>query len=271
MRDFTATAIQTSASADSARNLAEAERLVEGAAGRGARLVALPELFVWRGPVSDELAHAEAIPGRTSEFLSAVARRLSIWLVAGSILERGDGGTKCFNTCLMFAPDGVLLARYRKIHLFDVSIEGEVSACESRTRQPGSEPVCVDTELGRVGLAVCYDLRFPELFRRLADAGAEIVVMPSAFTAPTGRAHWHALIRARAIENQCYFIAPNQYGPTQHGFDNFGHSLIVDPWGSILAEGGENEQAAVSAKLSAARLDEVRRSLPSLRHRRLAS
>jgi predicted amidohydrolase len=131
--------------------------------------------------------------------------------------------------------------------------------------------VCVETDIGRVGLAVCYDLRFPELFRRLADAGAEVVVMPSAFTAPTGRAHWHALIRARAIENQCYFIAANQYGPTQHGFDNFGHSLIVDPWGTILAEAGENEQAVVTASLTARRLDEVRKSLPSLRHRRLAS
>ena len=270
MRDFTATAIQTSASADSGRNLAEAEQLVEAAAGRGARLVALPELFVWRGPVSDEIAHAEPIPGRTTDFLASVAQRLAIYLVAGSILERSDG-EKCFNTCLMFAPDGALLARYRKIHLFDVSIDGQVSACESRTRQPGSEAVCVETDVGRVGLAVCYDLRFPELFRRLADAGAEVVVMPSAFTAPTGRAHWHALIRARAIENQCYFIAPNQYGPTQHGFDNFGHSLIVDPWGTILAEAGENEQAVVTASLTAARLDEVRKSLPSLRHRRLAS
>jgi predicted amidohydrolase len=171
----------------------------------------------------------------------------------------------------MFAPDGSLLARYRKIHLFDVSIEGQVSACESRTRQPGTEAVCVDTELGRIGLAVCYDLRFPELFRRLADAGAEVVVMPSAFTAPTGRAHWHALIRARAIENQCYFVAPNQYGPTQHGFDNFGHSIIVDPWGTVVAEAGEREEAVICATMSTTRLEEVRRSLPSLRHRRLAS
>jgi nitrilase len=218
-----------------------------------------------------------------------LARRLSIHLVAGSILERatvagedatldravndGDaaGDGRCFNTCLFFGPDGSLLARYRKIHLFDVSVGTQVRTCESRTRQPGEAPVTVDTALGRIGLAVCYDLRFPELFRRLADDGAEVVVMPSAFTAPTGAAHWHTLIRARAIENQCYFVAPNQHGPTLHGFSNYGHSLIVDPWGTVLAEGGDGGDEVVSAALSAERLAEVRRSLPSLAHRRLAS
>ena len=269
MRDFSASAVQMRAGGDLERNLAEAEQHARTASSLGARLVALPELFFWRGPQSEERSHAESIPGPTAEFCSALAARLGIYLVAGSILERADDGDKAFNTALLFGPDGSLLARYRKIHLFDVSIEGKVSACESRTRRPGDEPICVETDLGKIALTVCYDLRFPELFRRLAALGAELVVMPSAFTAPTGAAHWEPLIRARAIENQCYFLAPNQYGPTQHGFDTYGHSMIVDPWGTILAEAGADQRGVITAELASRRLTDVRTSLPSLAHRRL--
>ncbi len=258
------------ATGDRDRNLARTEQLVEAAVREGARLVALPEMFAWRGPQSEESAHAEEVPGPTTEFASALARNLSIVLVAGSILERTGEGNRCYNTTLIFDTNGELLGRYRKIHLFDVAIEGHVEARESRTRTHGAEPVCIDTEFGRLGLAICYDLRFPELFRRLSERGAEIFVVPSAFTAPTGAAHWHVLVRARAIENQCYVVAPNQVGPTVHGFDDYGHSIIVDPWGRVLEEAGEEDPEIVTAEISAERLAYVRRSLPALEHRRLA-
>lgn len=269
MRDFRATAVQLRSSPDRADTLARGADLVTAAAAAGAELVALPELFSWRGAQADEPAAAEPIPGPTSEFAAALARRLSIHLVAGSLLERAADRAKCYNTALLFGPDGDLLARYRKMHLFDVAVNDTVTVAESRTRLSGDETVCATTALGRIGLAVCYDLRFPELFRRLAAAGAEIIVVPSAFTAPTGAAHWHTLVRARAIENQCYVLAPNQFGPTTLGYDNYGHSLVVDPWGQVLAEGGDAGSCLVSAELRAARLAEVRRAIPSLTHRRL--
>jgi len=269
MLDFRASVIQFRSAPDREAVLTRAAILIRDAARDGARLIALPELFSWRGPQDEEPAAAEAIPGPTSDFASDLARELQIYLVAGSILERSDEPARCHNTALLFGPDGTLLATYRKIHLFDVAVERTVNVSESRTRKPGTEPVCVTTELGRVGLAVCYDLRFPELFRSLAARGAEIIVVPSAFTAPTGAAHWHTLVRARAIENQSYVLAPNQFGPTLQGYDNYGHSLIVDPWGRILAEGNATEDGVLSAELAAGRLAEVRRAIPALTHRRL--
>jgi len=258
---------------DKAKNLATAREFVERAAGAGAVLVALPEVFAWRGPQSSEHENAEALSGSIATFAADLAKRHRIHLVAGSFLEssnQNDGETdrrRAFNTTVLFDPRGEPIAVYRKIHLFDVAIEGEVSIRESDTRRAGDRAVVVDTELGKIGLAICYDLRFPELFRRLADDGAEIIVMPSAFTEPTGRAHWHALIRVRAIENQCYFIAPNQFGPATPGFSDYGHSLIVDPWGKVLGEGKKDEAGLVTAQLDAGRLAEVRRNLPALTHR----
>jgi deaminated glutathione amidase len=269
MQDFRASAVQLRAGEDRDENLARSANLVEQAEAAGARLVCLPEVFSWRGPQVHEVSSAEEIPGPTSDFASALARRLSVYLVAGSLLERSSDPLKCYNTSLLFGPDGALLASYRKIHLFDVAIPGAVTAAESLTRAAGDQPVCVETDIGRIGLAVCYDLRFPELFRRLSECGAEVIVVPSAFTAHTGAAHWHTLVRARAIENQCYVVAPNQYGATQHGFRNYGHSLLVDPWGDIVAEGGEHEDAVLTADFSAARLADVRRVIPCLTHRRL--
>jgi len=271
MQSFTASAIQLKAGSDEAANLAQATALVESAAAGGASLVALPEMFLWRGPQRDEPAHAQPIPGPVTRFASELAARLSIHLVAGSFLEAVAGERRSFNTCTLFGPDGALLASYRKMHLFDVDIDGQVAIQESATRQPGDAAVCVDTPLGRIGLAVCYDLRFPELFRALADRGAEIVVMPSAFTGPTGAAHWHPLVRARAIENQVYFIAPNQFGPTGYGFDDYGHSLIVDPWGVVLADAADDGPRVVTAQVDAERLADVRRKLPASEHRRLRS
>lgn len=269
MRDFRASVIQFRSSPDRETSLARAADLVAAAASEGAALVALPELFCWRGDQADEPAAAEEIPGPTSDFAAALARRLGIYFVAGSILERSKQAGKCHNTALLFGPTGDLLAKYRKIHMFDVAVDSAVTVSESRTRAAGDEPTCVETELGHIGLAVCYDVRFPELFRRLAKQGAEIVVVPSAFTATTGAAHWHTLVRARAIENQFYVLAPNQFGPTALGYSNYGHSLIVDPWGHVLAEGGDEGEEPLSADLRAARLAEVRRAIPSLTHRRL--
>lgn len=270
MRSFVVSAAQLCAGPDPERNLLEAGRLVEKAASEGARLVALPELFGWSGPAKRERYHAQPVPGPITDFAAALARRHNLYVVAGSVLERSeDDPPRSFNTCQLIGPDGSMLAAYRKIHLFDADIEDGPTATESRTRAAGSETVCVQTDLGRIGLAICYDLRFPELFRRLADAGAEVVVMPSAFTAKTGAAHWMPLIRARAIENQCYFVAPDQFGPTAYGFSSYGHSAIVDPWGEVLAEGGADGPELVTAHLDGERLTRVRRDLPSLEHRRL--
>jgi predicted amidohydrolase len=199
---FEAAAVQLCAGPDKEANLDRAEAFVRAGAARGAALVVLPEVFAWRGARADEHQASETIPGPTSDRCAALARELGIHLVAGSILERVRDSSKVFNTCTVFAPDGGLLARYRKTHLFDVDITGQVTVRESDTRQAGGETVVVATALGAIGLSVCYDLRFPELYRRLVDAGAEIVCVPSAFTFPTGAAHWEVLLRARAIERR---------------------------------------------------------------------
>ncbi len=274
MVSFTAAAVQMKSGPDKAANVAEAAARIGEAASLGAQMVALPEVFAWRGAHGGEREQAETIPGPTTDAMAAVARRLGIHLVAGSLLEAratDSEDQRPFNTTTLFGPDGSLLATYRKIHLFDIDLPGRVTIQESAIRAPGSEVVCATTSLGRIGLAVCYDLRFPELFRRLADAGAEVVVMPSAFTRPTGQAHWETLIRARAIENQCFFVAPNQHGVGAAGFADYGNSLVVDPWGVVLARGGDEDSEVVSALLDAEVIDRVRRELPSLTHRRLAS
>ncbi len=230
--------------------------------------MALPELFAWSGPALEERAHAEDIPGPTTRRLGRLAAEHGIHLLGGSILEAADAD-HCYNSSVLFGPDGAILAVYRKIHLFDIEVVGQVVARESATRRPGDETICVPTALAHIGMSICYDLRFPELFRRLVDDGAELIVVPAAFTAVTGLAHWSSLLRARAIENQCFIVAPNQFGPSAHGFDNYGHSLIVDPWGTVLAEAGADDFDVLIANLDGTRLDEVRRSLPSLEHRRL--
>jgi len=242
--------------------------LVREAARRGASLVSLPEVFIWRGPRDRETGVGETIPGPASERLGALARELRIHLQAGSILERIEGDRRCYNTAMLFSPTGEIVARYRKIHLFDVDIPGQVKAAESEIRKPGGETVVASTPLGVIGLSVCYDLRFPELYRRLAAAGADIFCIPSAFTFPTGAAHWEVLVRARAIENQAYVVAPNQYGVSPNGYRDYGNSMIVDPWGTVLARAGEGEGVIV-AEVDPARLARIRTELPCLRHRSL--
>lgn len=267
---YRAAAVQMSSGPDRAANVARATALVREAAARGARLIVLPEVFAWRGPRDEEAAAAEPIPGPITAALGALARELRIYLCAGSLLERAPGEARAFNTSCVFDPDGVLVARYRKVHLFDVDLPGRVSVRESDTRAPGTETVTVPTPLGTLGLSICYDLRFPELYRALVQAGAQVLLVPAAFTFPTGAAHWEVLCRARAVESQCYLIAPDQSGPSPHGFLGYGDSLIVDPWGRVLARAGDGD-AVVTADIDLAYLARVRRELPCLTHARLTA
>ncbi|MGH7895335.1 MAG: carbon-nitrogen hydrolase family protein [Candidatus Binatia bacterium] len=265
---FVAAVVQMSSGTDRTANLRRAEDLVRAAAGRGARLVVLPEVFAWRGiEVGDQHA-AETVPGPTSETMSALARGLGIFLCMGSILEAVPGEARRYNTSYLVDPSGGVAARYRKIHLFDVDLPGRVAVRESATRLCGDAPVVAPTALASLGCSICYDLRFPELYRQLAQAGAEVLLVPSAFTFPTGAAHWEVLCRARAIENQCYLLAANQTGPSPHGHQDYGNSMIVDPWGTVIARAGDGEGIA-TAELDGAYLARVRRELPALTHRRL--
>ncbi|MGO9263813.1 MAG: carbon-nitrogen hydrolase family protein [Candidatus Binataceae bacterium] len=263
-----AAAIQMTTTSDKAANLEKAEGLIRLAAARGARLVALPEVFNWRGKRAEEAAAAETLDGPSLTLMGGLARELEINLLAGSITEHVPGQGRRYNTSVLFGPDGARLALYRKIHLFDVDLPGRVTIKESDAKIPGEEVVTASTKLGTVGLSICYDLRFPELYRRLAFAGARILMIPSAFTFPTGEAHWDTLIRARAIEDQCYVLAPAQFGPNVHGFSDYGNSMIVDPWGRVLARASDQE-GVVIAPLDMEYLERVRRELPSLAHARL--
>lgn len=268
MQTYVAAAVQMTAGTDVDANLAAARALAHRAVERGARLVVLPEVFAWRGPREHEPAVAESIPGRISTFLAALARELAITLVGGSFLETAPDGGKPFNTSLAIGPDGAILAAYRKIHLFDVDLPGRVTVRESDTRGAGRDVVTATSPLGILGLSICYDLRFPELYRRLATAGATVLTVPAAFTFFTGAAHWETLLRARAIENQAYVIAPNQAGVGPTGIPDFGSSMIVDPWGTVLARAGTGDQV-VTAEIDEANLARVRGEMPCLAHARL--
>ncbi|MFN8627106.1 MAG: carbon-nitrogen hydrolase family protein [Candidatus Binatia bacterium] len=265
---YIAAAIQLCAGSDKVENLAKVEALVEQAVRTGARLVVLPEVFLWRGPRGEEGSHAEPIPGPSTARLAELARRHQLHLLAGSILEQTNTD-KVFNTSLLFDPRGELVGRYRKTHLFDIDLPGHVTIRESDTRAAGSAAVTVATELGVIGMTICYDLRFPELYRRLTLDGAEIVAIPSAFTFPTGAAHWEILVRARAIENQLYVIAPDQVGPSPSGHIDFGGSLIVDPWGKPLAHASDRE-TVIFAEIDRDYQRKVRHDLPCLEHIRFA-
>ncbi len=265
---YLAAAIQMSAGRDKAANLACAERLIRLAAARGAALIALPETFNWRGGAEEEPAAAEPLDGPSLSLISQLARELDVHVLAGSITERAQNQRKTYNTSALVGPNGVVLAVYRKIHLFDIDLPGRVRVQESARKIAGAEVVSANTPLGAIGLTICYDVRFPELYRRLTFAGAKIIAVPSAFTFPTGEAHWETLIRARAIENQVYVIAPAQFGSNVHGFSDYGNTMIVDPWGRVLARAADQE-GVVMAPLDLDYLEKVRRELPALGHARL--
>jgi predicted amidohydrolase len=264
-------AIQMNSGADLGRNLELAGELLSDAARDGCVLAVLPENFALmpeRG--RDKSMHAEQ-PGEgpIQDFLAECAARHGMWVIAGSMPLESPEPERVYGACVVVDERGKTRAIYRKIHLFDVDLpDREESYRESQSMYPGDEPMTVDTPAGRVGLTICYDLRFPELYRTLVDAGATVFTVPAAFTAVTGAAHWHALLRARAIENLAYVIAPGQFGTHPDNRETYGHSLIVDPWGRILAE-QTSGNCAVIADIEPGSPDQLRESFPALANRRL--
>jgi deaminated glutathione amidase len=260
-----AAVVQLNSTNDKARNLATAERLVRAAAADGAELVALPEKWNLLAAGEELVAGAESLDGPSLGAARLWARELGINLLAGSVSERGPED-KAFNTSVLIGPDGEDLAVYRKIHMFDVDVGG-VAYRESAHEEAGEEIVTASLPEAAVGLSVCYDLRFPELFRILAVRGARLLTVPSAFTFATGRDHWEVLLRARAVENQAFVLAPNQVGEAPPHFSSYGHSMIVDSWGEVLAV-APDEECFAAADLDFAAQDRLRESLPSLANRR---
>jgi deaminated glutathione amidase len=262
-----AAAVQLTSTPDRDRNLATADRLTREAAAAGAELVVLPEKWPVLGAPEDIVAGAEPIDGPALQWAAATARELGIDLVAGSIAERVTGADRGSNTSVHFGPDGEEKAVYRKVHMFDVEVGGTTYR-ESENEAPGEELVVTETAQGvELGMSICYDLRFPELYRILAVRGARILLVPAAFTLATTREHWEVLLRARAIEDQAFVIAANQVGEHAKGYRSGGRSMIVDPWGVVLAQAPDKE-TFVLAELDLERQAEIRRTLPSLANRR---
>jgi deaminated glutathione amidase len=259
-------AVQMNSRDDRSDNMATALALIDQAAASGARLVVLPEVWPYIGPEAGNRDAAESIPGPITDLLAERARRHGIYLHAGSIYEQRQGEPKLFNTAVVFDPSGDMIAKYSKIHMFDVTLDGVADYRESATNAPGDEIVTFDLDGMTVGLAICYDLRFPELFRILALRGAETIVLPAAFTMTTGKDHWEVLIRARAIENQVYMIAAAQVGPDSSGRWCYGRSMVVDPWGNVVALAPDVE-TALHATVDRSIVRKVRRQIPSLSNR----
>ena len=261
-------AVQMTSGADKAENVAKATALIRRAASRGASFVGVPENFSWMGPEAERDQNAETLEGPTLAAMQALAREFGITLLAGSVLESGAPGGRLFNTSVLFGPDGARLGVYRKMHLFDVEVGDGQTYRESSAVAPGTEVVVANAPLGKVGLSVCYDLRFPELYRKHSEAGAVLLTVPAAFTLATGKDHWEVLLRARAIENQAYVIAPAQQGRHPKDRMTWGHAMIVDPWGLVTARASEGEGLAM-AEFDPALLARLRKTLPALQHRRL--
>jgi deaminated glutathione amidase len=262
--------VQLTSRSDKAANLEKAQQLVARAAATGADVVILPEK--WNAIGGPDVLHgaAETLDdGESVQAMAAWARQYGVALVGGSITERREGREKLSNTSIVFDSEGSVVGVYRKIHMFDVDVGGHVYR-ESDAEEPGDEPVLVDVEGWPTGLTVCYDVRFPELYRILALQGAELVTVPAHFTLYTGKDHWELLLRARAVENQCYIAAANQWGVHAEGKASYGRTMIVDPWGVVLAQ-APDEDAVVSAELDRAHMDRVRRALPSLANRQPAA
>jgi len=262
-----AAAVQLNSTDDIDRNLATADRLVREGAARGAQLVVLPEKWTVLGTADQMSGGAQTLEGPAVQWARSVAGELGIDLIAGSIVERAEGQEKLANTSVHVTPAGQVRAVYRKLHMFDVEVDG-VTYAESDHEQAGSEIVLTELDDGTVlGMSICYDVRFPELYRQLAVRGAKVLAVPSAFTLATTRDHWEILLRARAIENACFVIAPNQIGSHPPGNRSGGRSMIVGPWGTVLA-GAPDTETVIVAELDLASLREIRRRLPSLSHRR---
>ena len=251
-------------------NVALAERLLGEAADGDADLAALPEVFTYLGSSAGRAAAAEPVPGPTTERLGAIAGARHMWVLGGSVIE--DAGERRFATSVLFDRTGELVATYRKIHLFDVDLPGQPPFRESSTFAPGDQLVTHDTDVGRVGLSICYDVRFPELYRGLMVMGAEVLFVPAQFQHTTGTDHWEVLLRARAIENQCFVVAPGQwgtFGDPEQGRRSYGNSMAVDPWGRVIERAPEEGNGAWFADLDMTELRRIRQELPALQHRRL--
>ena len=272
VRRLLVAAAQLSSQSDVAENLATAARVVAEAKARGAELVLLPENFAFMGDEQVRATHAETLGDLTAPIQSALARmarEARVTLVAGGMPERSNDARRPYNAALCFAPTGELVASYRKIHLFDVSLADGTAYRESDGNLAGTGPVVFDAGGFRIGLSICYDVRFPELYRELVSLGAEVLLLPAAFTLHTGKDHWHVLTRARAIESQSYVVAAAQWGKHPLGRTTYGHALVADPWGTVIAEAPDGIGFAL-ASLDSARIQDIRTSLPALTHRRLS-
>ncbi|MFZ5649681.1 MAG: carbon-nitrogen hydrolase family protein [Bacillota bacterium] len=266
MESFKAAICQMAVTGDKTKNLETARRMIAVAAAGGAGLVALPEMF--NCPYVARLfpQYAESYPGgETFTMLSAAAREEKVYLVGGSVPERD--GDRVYNSSFIYGPDGALLGRHRKMHLFDVDLPGGVRVMESSTLGPGSSVTVIDTGLCRIGVAICYDIRFPELIRIMALEGADVIVVPAAFNMTTGPAHWDMVYRCRAVDNQVYVMAASPARDTGAPYVAYGHSMIVDPWGDVVSRAGEGEQL-ITGEISRERIEKIRSELPLLKHRR---
>ena len=269
MQSYLAAAIQMTSTPDLENNLVEAEKLIELAAHRGAELICLPENFAFLDKDEKKLEQAATIDLKTTKFLQKMAQKFQITVLGGGfpVPVQGDP-TKAYNTALILDPTGVEVARYQKAHLFDVDVPDGNTYQESSTVMAGKDfpPVYAAEKLGNLGISICYDVRFPEIYRYLSRQGAEVLVVPAAFTAYTGKDHWQVLLQARAIENTCYVVAPAQTGNHYERRCTHGHAMIIDPWGLILADAGEKPGMAI-AEINPLRLEQVRRQMPCLQHR----
>ena len=269
MKSYLAAAIQMTSKPDLAKNLVEAEELIDLAVRKGAELVSLPENFAFLGKEAEKVAQAQEIADETEHFLKKMAQRFQITILGGGFpVPVEDNPEKAYNTAVVITPDGKKAAHYQKVHLFDVDVPDGNTYQESSTVMAGERiPALYDSEkLGKLGLSICYDVRFPEFYRYLSHQGADILFIPAAFTAFTGKDHWQVLLQARAIENTCYVVAPAQTGNHYERRYTHGHAMIIDPWGVILADAGNAPGVAV-AEINPSRLHQVRRQMPSLQHR----
>jgi len=264
-----AAVVQMTSTADVERNLASAESLVRRAASLGARFVSLPENFAFLRSEGEPVVEAQALDGTWVRRMSGLARELGITLLLGSLPEKvaANDHHRVHNTSVLLGPDGATIAVYRKIHLFDIDLPGMEHLKESRAVRPGEDAVVARAPFGLLGLTICYDVRFPELYRALVRAGARVLAVPSAFTERTGKDHWEVLLRARAVENLAYVVAAAQVGHHGRGRSSHGHAMIVDPWGAVMAQVPDGQGVAV-AELDFARQDRLRRELPALDHTR---
>ena len=263
MQKFMVAVVQMDTQNDKQANWQQMAAFVDEATAKGAQLVAFPEVV---NILSEDPAYAEPIPGPTTELLMRKAKEHHIWIHGGSISEVNPDGPRTYNTTVLINPDGDIVARYSKLHNFDMTLPDGSSVRESDRKEPGKEIVTVQTELGHLGFAICYDMRFPELFRLMALQGAQIIFLPANFTMPTGKDHWEPILRARAIENGCYIIAPDQTG-VKEKFTAYGNSMVVDPWGTVIARASD-KPGVILAEIDLNYLESVRQRNPSIHNRR---